>query len=149
MDSEGFKFTFYSKPFDLKSAKSTEPAQRTLNSARKQNLNRPILAQIVNHHSNCKSARPSTQKNPRIFLNTRPESECKKAIGNSQEMVKSKSYLSNFTAKENLEPLTKRIPKSCNALKLVPVLHLFKKTRQGDILGKSMKLRINSKGTCL
>ena len=58
------------------------------------------------------------------------------------EIPRSKSFLQSLNGKENLN----KNPKSCNAIKLLPVVHHYKKPRQNsEFLVHAIKLRLPNK----
>ena len=142
MDTHGFKFTFYLQPFEPKSENLCECAQVKTTTSRKLIQNRPILGQIQNSNTNLRTNRPRTQRNTRVLL-TNPRSESRKEKVNTTEMLRSKSYLNNLHAVDTTENLLqKRNPKSCNAIRLFPVLHHYKRPpHQCDLFVSSLRLR--------
>ena len=125
MDSQAFKFTFYVKQIDTKKENKHEIIGKPPSSARHPSQPRPALSKILNPNCIIHKARPLTQRNQRIVI--KPRSNSKSPIENSElEMLRSKSYLNNRESRENFK-ITKKNPKSCSILKLLPVLHHFKK----------------------
>ena len=145
MDTQGFKFTFYFQPFEPKSENFYEGAQVKTATSRNLMKNRPILGQILNQNTTSKSYRPTTQRNTRVVIRN-PCSESLKSKDRNPDLPRSQSYLHNLRTVENADNfLQKRNPKSCNILRLLPVLHHHKKhSHHPDLFVHSIKLRLPS-----
>lgn len=127
MESLGFKFTFYKRPVEEQQVSEEDKITKKSNTNRHPSQPRPVLAQIVNH-SNFRVTRPSTQRNSRG--KPRPFSICKiSATPVVNDISRSKSHIKQPKNEAHSEVSYFKHPHSYNIIKLIPVLHHYKRSR--------------------